>query len=169
MAIYAAHAAKGPATLAGADRVRLAPQGFSWPAFLFGPFWLLAKGLWRALLVWLAADILLAVAAATLGLGPQPLTLAQLAIALFLGLEGGALRSAALERSGLPLADIVAAPDEDLALRAFFARWLENDPTPQPAAAAPPAPLSTPIRTTGAASLRQPVIGLFPDSGGRER
>jgi hypothetical protein len=168
MPLYAAHAPKGPASLAGADRVRLAPQGFSWPAFLFGPLWLIAKGLWRALLVWAAADVLLGVASATFGLGPTPLTLAQFAIGLFLGLEAGALRSAALERSGLPLADIVAAPDEDLALRAFFARWLAQ-PAPQPAAPTPPAPPSTPIRTTGAASLRQPVIGLFPDSGGRER
>lgn len=164
MPLYAAHAPPGPPSLAGADRVALVPQGFSWPAFVFGPWWLAAKRLWLALVGWLVATLALIVGFHALGAPVAALYLAQALIALWLGLEAARLRSAALARAGRPLADVVAAPDEDVALRAFFARWLEGEDAPEPP---PPAP--APPRAPGEASLRQPVVGLFPQPWGRER
>src|SRR3712207_2763918 len=35
----------------------LVREGFSWGAFLFGPFWLLANRLWLAALLWLVAAV----------------------------------------------------------------------------------------------------------------
>lgn len=168
MPLYAAHAPKGPPTLQGADRVTLVRQGFSWPAFLFGPWWLIAKGLWRALIVWALVAVVLIVGGAVLRAAPGSIFAAQLLIQLYLGLEAATLRSAALGRSGRPLADMVAAPDEDVALRAVFARWLTGErEAPSPSPAPPPPPLAP--RPAGPAALRQPVMGLFPEPGGRSR
>ena len=164
MPLYAAHAPNGAPSLPAADRVALVPQGFSWPAFFFGPWWLAAKRLWLALAGWLVATLVLIGGGYALGAPVAAIYLAQALVALWLGLEAARLRSAALARAGRPLADVVAAPDEDVALRAFFARWLEGEDAPEPP---PPAP--APPRAPGEASLRQPVVGLFPRPWGRER
>ena len=165
MPLYAAHAPPGLPTLAGSDRVTLVPQGFSWSAFVFGPWWLAARGLWRALLGWALASLALIGGAYALGASAGALVAIQGLIALFLGLEAANLRSAALGRSGRPLVDMVAAADDDTALKAFFARWLEDDAGAPPAPAAP----SGPARPLGDASLRQPVTGLFPRAWDRSR
>jgi hypothetical protein len=39
-------------------------DGFSWPAFLVGPFWLLVKGLWGHAIFYIAIGLI------TFGLGP---------------------------------------------------------------------------------------------------
>lgn len=170
MPLYAAHAPQGAPTLAAADRVALVPQGFSWPAFFFGPWWLLAKGLWCALLGWFALSALMGAAYALIGAPYPALAAAQLMVALFLGLEGARLRSNALARAGRPLADLVAAPDDQVALKTFFERWSEEAPPP-PSAPREPAPDASGPRPSGggANSLRQPVLGLFPEPGGRDR
>lgn len=168
MPLYAAHAPQGAPTLAAADRVALVPQGFSWPAFFFGPWWLLAKGLWRALLGWFAVTALMGAAYALIGAPYPALAAAQLMIALYLGLEGARLRSNALARGGRPLADLVAASDDQVALKTFFERWSEAEPPPAPAPREPSPDAAGP-RPAGAGSLRQPVLGLFPEPGGRDR
>ena len=165
---YAAHAPPGPPSTASADRVALALQGFSWLALLFGPWWLAFHRLWRALLGWIVATVALTVGGYALGAPPAAVYVGQALIALWLGLQGADLRSAALARSGRPLVDIVAAADEDAALAAFFARWLE-DGAAEPAAAPPPPAPPAPSRAPGEASLRQPVLGLFPQPWGRPR
>lgn len=169
MPLYAVHAPKGPPSLADADRVTLVRQGFSWAAFLFGPLWLLAKGLWRALIVWALAAVALSLCGYALRAPPGSISAAQFLVALYLGLEAATLRSAALARSGRPLVDMAAASDEDAALRAFFGRWLARSEPVAPREAAPSqAPLAPP-RPPVPAALRQPVTGLFPEPGGRSR
>jgi hypothetical protein len=170
MPLYAAHAPPGPPSLAGADRVALVQQGFSWPAFVLGPWWLAAMRLWLALIGWIVVTLALIGGGYTLGAPVAALYLAQALVALWLGLEAARLRSAALARAGRPLADVVAAPDEGVALRAFFARWLEGeDVAAPPPPAERPAESPAPPRAPGEASLRQPVVGLFPQPWGRER
>lgn len=170
MPIYAAHAPKGPPSLAAADRVTLVRQGFSWRAFLFGPWWLAASSLWRALIVWAITVAVVIFGAGALGAPDGAIFAALALIALYLGLEAAALRSAALDRAGRPLADILAAGDEDSARSAFYARWLAQaeaaapqspTPTREPSAPAPPRPSYT-------TAPRQPVLGLFPDPAGRD-
>ncbi|QLP97128.1 MAG: DUF2628 domain-containing protein [Rhodoblastus sp.] len=129
MPIYAAHAPKGPPSLAAADRVTLVRQGFSWRAFLFGPWWLAASSLWRALIVWAITVAVVIFGAGALGAPDGAIFAALALIALYLGLEAAALRSAALDRAGRPLADILAAGDEDSARSASTrAGWLRPKP-----------------------------------------
>src|SRR4051794_26361348 len=102
MSIYAVHA---PANTrdniaAAADRCAFVRDGFSWGAFFFGPLWLLWHRLGLAILCWLAAMLLLWAAHYWLGLSNSVVSWSYLAIAAFVGLEGGMLRSAALRRRG---------------------------------------------------------------------
>ena len=61
MAVYSVHLptparpAKSP-TPPGRAFLR---EGFSWPAFFFGPFWLLARGFWLWAALWCAAVLVL--------------------------------------------------------------------------------------------------------------
>jgi len=109
MAIYRVHLPVGADAASAAERARFQREGFSWPALLFGPVWLLARGIWRALTVWLAAALALGWA---IHLGRLPSadgTWFVLLSAIYLGLEGNSLAAAALERRGYKLADIAGA------------------------------------------------------------
>jgi hypothetical protein len=111
MRLYTAH------TRAGRPPV-LVREGFSWGAFFFGPFWLLAHRAWiagvLALVAWVAASALAVRFAA-----PVPLVLSWA-----LGLFGRDLWRWSLANAGYTLVHVVAAPDEDSAL----ARLLDRRP-----------------------------------------
>ncbi len=88
----------------------LVPEGFSWAAFLFGPLWLAAKGLWLPLLGWL--PVLAAVA-----LLPEPWRFPfGLALALFTGWHGRDAERWVLARRGRPVSGVVVGRDEEEAI-----------------------------------------------------
>ncbi|WPB85540.1 DUF2628 domain-containing protein [Sediminicoccus rosea] len=96
----------------------LIPEGFSFWAFLFGPFWLFRH---RA---WLAGFGVL-VGLVVLNLLPDPYGIAAaLAAHLLLGFQGQDLRRWALGRRGWTLAHVVQGQDADGAL----ARLLQAEP-----------------------------------------
>ncbi|HXW20762.1 MAG TPA: DUF2628 domain-containing protein [Roseiarcus sp.] len=151
MKIYSVHA---PTTGAGPERAHFERQGFSWPAFLFGPFWLAWRRLWRVLAAWCVAAVLIG-----LGVGFGGLTGGAAAglffiIQLYLGIEGCGLADVALERSGWRLSDVAAGADRIEAERSYFARRAQ---------ATPPAPYQ---RGVVAPPATPSVIGLFPETGG---
>jgi hypothetical protein len=97
----------------------MVPEGFSWLAAVFGPLWLLARGVWIAAIIALTAGLAIgALAPAELG-GALGLLLAWLQ-----GLFGHDLRRWSLERRGFALVQVVAARDEDAA----FVRLLDARP-----------------------------------------
>ncbi|GAB0115577.1 DUF2628 domain-containing protein [Acidisoma sp. C75] len=106
MRIYSAHTRPGRAPL-------LVPEGFSWGAFLFGPFWLMAHRAWIAALLALVVLIgfWIVAAAVSAGLGAALL----IGYALMLGAQGRDLRRWSLSRRGFAEAGVVAAPDADAA------------------------------------------------------
>ncbi|HLW92659.1 MAG TPA: DUF2628 domain-containing protein [Roseiarcus sp.] len=141
---------------AAAASIHFERQGFSWVAFLFGPFWLIGRGLWRVLVLWLIVAAL-AIAAVWYGrlTGGAALSLG-FVVALYLGFEGPGYASAALHRAGWRLTDVAAGVDRSDAEHNFFSRYGE------------PAPSST-SRSAGASPPPIPpsqVIGLFPEAGG---
>ena len=154
MAIYKVLLPVGAADrTSAAERAIFLREGFSWPAFLFGPLWLLGRGLWRPLLIWCVAA-LIAGFAISYGRLPEPAgTWLYLLSAILLGLEGQNFRAAAMARSGFDVADIAAGADRLVAERGFFARWLADAGSPPPAVRP-----NTPIAPAH-------VIGLFPESG----
>ena len=108
-----------PADGGGGGRRRRAPalvrEGFSWGVFLFGPFWLLLRGLWLAALLWLAA-----VAAAAL-LAPAAAAAVLPALQFLLGCHARDLQRRALARRGYAQAHVVAEHDEERALARLLA------------------------------------------------
>ncbi|THD42265.1 MAG: DUF2628 domain-containing protein [Bradyrhizobium sp.] len=162
MAIYAVHCAVDPrAPEEALMRARLMRLGFVWLAALFGPLWLAARGLWRALALWIVLAALIAAASAHGLIGPGGGLLLYIVSALYLGFEGRALQGAALARGGRPLADIVCASDRASAERDFFARRLiEPSPLSTQSVAAGDAPPQPPGQMSGH------VLGLFPEAGG---
>ncbi|MGO4264097.1 DUF2628 domain-containing protein, partial [Lysobacter sp. TAB13] len=89
------------------EQARLLPETFSWAAFLFTGFWLLAKRLWLATLLFALVWAAVYYAQSDLGLASGAALPAQFVIGLFLGLEAGlgcrvlrAERSRARQRCG---------------------------------------------------------------------
>ena len=91
-------------------RTRLVREGFSVWAFLFGPLWMLFRGLWLVL----AGYLLVAVAVAFL---PEPWEgWAGLGLQLLLGFHARDLERWTLRRRGFTEEGVVMAPDEDMAV-----------------------------------------------------
>ena len=93
----------------------LVREGFSWGAFLFGPFWLLAHRLWLHALLWFV------VAAAALFLPAAGGAPALAALQFLLGCHARDLRRRALARRGYAQAHVVAERDEERALARLVA------------------------------------------------
>ena len=143
MKLFAIHAPL--VAQAAPEKVRAAKTGFSLAGFVFGPLWLLVRGLWLAFFAYLAAWAVVA-AAVRLGELTQVAAVAlQLLGHLYIGFEGRAMRA----RARLPLADVIYAGSALEAEKVFLERLFD-----QPRGA----------RGAGAPALND-VIGLFPEPG----
>ena len=140
-----------------AERARFVRDGFSWPALLFGPFWLLARGLWLALIIWILGAVLVSLAIRNGYLAGGAGGWLYFLSVLFLGVEGRKLVAGAVERRGLVFADVIVAPNRSTAEEIFFNRW--------PFDAGPP-PSSPPSPRANIAVAPTHVIGMFPEAGG---
>ncbi|MFH5923169.1 DUF2628 domain-containing protein [Roseomonas xinghualingensis] len=115
MRVFTIHAKGGEK-----PRTRLVREGFSFWAFLFGPLWLLWRGLWLALLGYLVVMVAIAFI-------PDPWeTFVGLALQVLFGFHARDLERWTLRRRGFASQGVVAAHDEDeAALRVMRARpWL---------------------------------------------
>lgn len=123
-------------------KARFVKDSFSWAAFLFAPFWLLANGM-------VAAFVALAVVAAAAGFAAQHFGLAPEAVAaggavalLWFGFEARGLRRWSLARRGWAMTAVVEARRFRNAER----RYLETRVAPTSAPAPAPASASAPVR-----------------------
>ena len=136
-------------------------DGFAVVAFLVPLAWLLWHRLWIEAAVALAATVLLGVLGEMAGFGAGA-GLLSLLVSIFAGLEGQALRIAALRRRGWTDAGIADADTLEDAEARYFAGDLE--PFPEPAQAAPqPVP---PVQVA-ARPAHGPALGLFAYPGKR--
>jgi hypothetical protein len=139
-----------------AERVVFLREKFSWPAFAFGPLWLLWNRLWLGFAFWLGAEALIGAAVTALQLEHFYAALALAVPSLILAFEATLLRQHKLLASGYREAGVVMADDIESAERRFFDRWLSREKAkPLPPSSLPPLPQPAP----------SPVIGFFPDSG----
>ena len=147
MKLYAIHAPL--AALSAPEKIRAASTGFSGAALVFGPLWLLARGLWAALMAFALAGAVI-VAAVRLGALSPAAAFALFALGnLYVACEGRALRAAALARAGRPVADVIFAHSAVEAEKRFLERALA---TPAPA-------------WRGGAPAAGEIIGLFAEPG----
>jgi hypothetical protein len=111
------------------EKITFVRDGFSWGAFLFGPFWLVWRRAWLAALLWTIALVAIAFAAAKFGLSPATQSVVALALAVVLGFEGPSLVGWTLARKGCPETDIVIGETIDEAEEVFFRRWPASQTT----------------------------------------
>jgi|GEM_PF-663199 ABC-type multidrug transport system fused ATPase/permease subunit len=117
MALYSIHLrGSGSQALADAAFVR---QAFNWQAFFFGPAWLIWQQLWAALLLWAGTYLVLLAASGSI-ISADATVFIALLFQIFLGLEASRLREAKLAAQGYHLVEILAAPDRDQAMVAFY-------------------------------------------------
>jgi hypothetical protein len=154
MARYTVHVkGEGPDALARAVFVR---DGFSFPAFAFGPFWLFAKGAWISALLVIA--LLMGIAMLLGGFGIAPLfPLISMLVSFLVALESGAIRAWELDVKGHRFAGVISGDDRDVMERRFFEEALGEGAPPVPAASHVQAESMPPRAASGI-----PVIGLFP-------
>lgn len=169
MASYSVHLpADAPAGDPGAlDRLVVVRDGFAVFAFAFHVLWFLWHRLWLASLAVLAVMVATGLMTDGLGLPGVAAVAIQVLVSLLIGLEASSLRRWTLRRKGLPMRDIVIADNVAQAEDKAIARWLARGSgmlsgvTGSQPAAAPARPGPYPV----AAGV--PVIGLFPQPGGR--
>jgi hypothetical protein len=159
MAVYTVHEPprRNDDPLAHTERFVFVRDGFSWPAFLFGPLWMLRHRLWLALIVYLIVVTALSGALRAVDAG-DAVAAVGLLVALLVGFEASSLRRYGLARRHWRNVGVVVGDDLESAERRFFDAWaaepMRSPPPPQPAG--PPAPASS-----------GPIIGLFPEPGAR--
>jgi hypothetical protein len=171
MPVYTVHApVTTNAGVVATDRFAFVRDGFHAWAFVFGPLWLARHRLWLALIGWIVVATAVDFGMGRLGSGRGSVFLAEVLIALLVGLEAASLQRWALSRRKWRQLDIVVADDEEAAERRFFDRWtakqrgLSNDQSavdrgsPPPTRDVPGQPFSKPPPL-------DEIIGLFPQPG----
>jgi hypothetical protein len=118
MRVYTVHCRPG-SNEPDAD-ANLVREGFSWPAFLIPPLWLLYHRLWLALFLVTVAGLLLDVGIELVGADPATTFVIGLGFSLFIGLQANDWRRAKLTRYGHRMTGIVASSDHDGAMRRYF-------------------------------------------------
>jgi hypothetical protein len=161
MAIYTVHLPPGAErdTRALRDAV-FVREGFAPLAYVFGPFWLLAHGLWLSALVTGVAYGVLMVLLAAVKVPSIAMLGVHLLLALLFGLEARTLLRRSLRRRGLQDVAVVRARSRDDAEQRFFDAVIGKAPAREPGRFAGMPPVTRP-----AASRSPEVIGLFPESG----
>ena len=128
MKTWTVHLRPGPP---GADPdFVLVREGFSWLAFLFGPLWLAARGLWLALLLYLAALVPLALLMDIAG--PVGEAVISLVFALFSGFTAHDVWRWTLDRRRYAAMGLVVAPDRAAAEWRAMETGLVPAVTPRP-------------------------------------
>ena len=160
MRTYTLHPAKGALVgeAHGLERAHLVPDGFSWPAFAFGPLWFFCHRLWLAGLGVLALLAVVAFGGRFLGLTPIAGFVITVLVSLLIGLEASSLRRWTYARAGRPVRDAVTAANAEEAEMKAAARWLDGVPTGR-TGPAPHIGISVPPSDL--------AIGMFPFSEGR--
>jgi len=98
----------------------LIKEGFSWPAFLIAPLWLLFQKLWLAVFVVIVFGLALALGLEFAGADPATALVAGLGFSLFIGFGANDWRRAKLVRIGYRITGIVGSSDHDGAMRRYF-------------------------------------------------
>lgn len=96
------------------------PEGFSFWAFLFQPFWALYHRLWLVAVLMVAVSAGLEFAAAGLGLSDGQTSVLQLLLAVLIGAEARDLWRWTLKRRGYEIRAALAGEDEDEAELRYF-------------------------------------------------
>ena len=118
MRLFAAYV--DPGSLAPDRSAVLVGQGMCWPAFFFSVLWALRHRMWRTAAALAAAAFALDLAAWAAGADAAAAAVLWLGFAAYVGLSANDWRGRALERRGMRLAAVIAAPGAGPAAHRLF-------------------------------------------------
>lgn len=161
MRVYTVHEAKDPPSdrLDRAEALRFVRDGFSWSAAIFGAFWMLVRGFWLALIIFLVIIAALAAGLHALGASEEVQSLVFLALHLIVGFEADTIERWTLARRGYETIGTVSGRDVVECERRFFDSWLPDQPMLRPETLS-----VSQIRGSGNAAI--PLAGMPQRSGG---
>ena len=130
VAVFTVHEPANPPSdrIDRAEAMVFVPDGFSWGAALFAPFWLASHQLWLALATYLAAALALVAGLGALGIDASWICTALLALDIWLGFEASEIQRAGLAAKGWSDAGSVSGRDQAECERRFFETWLGGQP-----------------------------------------
>lgn len=141
MAIFTIHFPPSPPGQAPSpEKIVFLRDGFSWLAFIFGPFWLAWRRAWLVAVLWTLLLVALALVAWKLKVSRDAVSWLTLALAVWLGFEGERIVAWTLARRGYVEQDLVIGDDVDEAEAAFFHRHRPAQPIAKGDIAQEPAP-----------------------------
>lgn len=169
MSVYTVHAP--PAGAAGPDPERFVfvRDGFHFWAFVFGPVWLLAKGLWLPLVIYIVIAAALHAAMWLLAVPAATYAALVLLMHLLIGLEAGTIRRWTFRLRGWTALGVVTGTNRENAEQRFYDRWVaraarNKNPIAPPS---PPRPMPPPPAPTRPPEPPTDIIGLFPQPQSR--
>jgi hypothetical protein len=115
-----------------AEELRFIKDGFSWSAAIFAPLWMLLRGLWLALLIYIAAMAALRFGLRAVGIGDQISSLVFFAVHILIGFEADTIERWTLARRGWRMIGSVTGRDAIECERRFFDSWLSDQPLLRP-------------------------------------
>lgn len=117
-----------------AESLVFVPDGFSWGALLFGPFYFLVKREWAGLLAFVVAAIAMRGVLSLVDANAGAVMVASIVLAVLAGFEANEIRRASLSFFGWR--EIAAVTGRSLAEceHRFFDAWLASEPPVTPSA-----------------------------------
>jgi hypothetical protein len=163
MSVFTVHEppARVSEAFASPERYAFVRDGFSFWAFLISPIWMLWHRLWLVLVLYLAVSALLHTGLWAVGASGGVRGFVGLLLALLVGVEAGSLRRWTLRRRRWSELGVVVGRSRDEAERRFFDSW------DAPASVRPVTPSAPYIAPATRPTVRNDVIGLFPEAGAR--
>lgn len=134
MRTYTVHERPDPAidVLDRAEALVFVREGFSWAAAVLTPFWMIAHGLWLALVAYIAGLALMEGLQLAGGLDPQLASVLLLGVVVIVGYEAGAIRRWTLQQRGYTTLGAVSGRTMAECERRFFEAWVAGRPPMSP-------------------------------------
>ena len=134
MRVYTVHESANPPAdrLDRAEALRFVRDGFKLGAALFGPLWLLWRGFWLALILYILVMAALSAGGMALGISDRIGLLVLIGLNLLLGFEADTIERWTLKRRGWQMIGSVSGRDVGECERRFFDSWLHEQPMLRP-------------------------------------
>ncbi|MEQ8824574.1 MAG: DUF2628 domain-containing protein [Filomicrobium sp.] len=113
-----------------AERLVFVRDGFSWFAFLLSPVWMLVNRMWLAFLIYAVVVGALFGTLGALGVAPDWVALASLALHFLIALEADSIERWTLNRRGWLMIGSVSGANARECERRFFEGWIERQAVP---------------------------------------
>ena len=134
MRVYTVHEPADPPAdrIDRAEALRFVRDGFTWTAALFAPLWMIARGLWLALLLYVIGVAALGVVSLALGLSDEICAVLFLALHVLIGFEADQIERWTLARNGWQMIGSITGENALDCERRFLDAWLPGEPMLRP-------------------------------------